>query len=120
MFFFFRLRRGRDIRSRMAWPVRLRLHFNSSDSLPKKTISPPRSPGPVGFVAEEIPGAPLGVECPAARLPDLAQFAADESAFADRQATADKFGDEFLEELVHVEQEREGFGAAGQRNISHG
>jgi hypothetical protein len=53
-------------------------------------------------------------------LPDLAQFAADESAFADRQATADKFGDEFLEELVHVEQEREGFGAAGQRNISHG
>jgi hypothetical protein len=42
-----------------------------------------------------------GVECPAARLPDFAQFAADE------------LGDEFLEELVHVEQEREGFGAAG-------
>ena len=38
---------------------------------------------------------------PAAQLPDLAQFAADE------------LGDEFLEELVHVEQEREGFGAAG-------
>jgi hypothetical protein len=40
-----------------------------------------------GFVAEEIPGAALGVERPAARLPDFAQFAAD------------KFGDEFLEEF---------------------
>jgi hypothetical protein len=34
-------------------------------------------------------------------LPDFAQFAADE------------LGDELFEELVHVEQEREGFGAAG-------
>jgi hypothetical protein len=42
----FALAAGWDIRSRRAWPVRLRLHFNSSASLPKKTISPPRSPGP--------------------------------------------------------------------------
>jgi hypothetical protein len=34
-------------------------------------------------------------------MPDFAQFAADE------------LGDELLEELVHVEQEREGFSSAG-------
>jgi len=43
-----------------------------------------------GFVAEEMPGAIWGVEYPAARLPDIAQFAVD------------KLGDGFLEELVHV------------------
>jgi hypothetical protein len=49
-----------------------------------------------------MPGAALGVERPAVRLPNFAQFAADE------------LGDEFLEELVHVEQEREDLGAAGR------